>query len=425
MIKEKELTVKVIKKTITHYLQLGIDCKIGDKLTLPIEKIYQNTDIPIIAICDNSLCERKEISTSFYNYNRDTKNGKKIYLCKKCRGLRFKLNAEEKYNNGTLKREDKNYWMFEENRLKEFNFYITKYQTIDNMKRIDHNLYNALFKYDGGLLEFLEKHNIIVDYNKSQFRFYNTKENVINAVNDFIIKNNRFPKAKDFNTEDLPFVIDHARKFWKSLNELKKEIGYNIKNDLIDNRGDYNRSLGELYMSNYLIAQGFKDYYKREQFPFDIKENKSRSDFTFYLENNMELHIEIWGYKKEDKSSRGKQYNLKRQNKERLYKKYENIILISIEFEDYYCSYDEMQNNFYNKLSSYLNLNLNKVDWIALKSYEDLTEEKLIEEIQKFEKKNQCSLGRSEGRRKIGGNFLYTQALKFGGLYVLRKKFNY
>ncbi|HBY19409.1 MAG TPA: hypothetical protein DEG71_00025, partial [Clostridiales bacterium] len=61
-------------------------------------------------------------------------------------------------------------------------------------------------------------------------------------------------------------ILHVSNKFisnFGGINEFKKLLGYDDSKDLIDLRGDYNKSLGELICANYFCSQGLKDKYKR------------------------------------------------------------------------------------------------------------------------------------------------------------------
>lgn len=111
-----------------------------------------------------------------------------------------------------------------------------------------------------------------------------------------------------------------------------------------------------------------------------------RSDFTFYLESNLEIHVEVWGYVNKDSiHSREKAYYQKRIKKENLYKE-SNHILIGLDYEIFQGKYDDIQTRLYDIFNPYLKLKYKNVDQkLIIPSYK-LTDSELLSEIMKFSK---------------------------------------
>jgi hypothetical protein len=235
------------------------------------------------------------------------------------------------------------------------------------------------------------------------------KEKLIN----FISENNRFPSMKE-TTEQL-HINSRVVANYGGIDGLKKIIDYNDSNDLIDNRGDYNKSVGELLIANYLISQGLGHKYKREQYPFPKKEGYYRSDFTLYLYDNKLIHIEIWGHRKNEKTNRAIEYMKVRKNKELLYKKY-NISLISIEYELFNKTYEEIQKNLYELFSPYLNLQFISVPYIKLLLPNMLTDDELYDEIMEISIDSKTLPSTRQLTKYNSG--LYQQILKRGYTYL-------
>jgi superfamily II helicase len=94
MIKEKEIQVKVVGRTIKKYLLLGYDCKVGDKIIVKVDDLSNQSHEKITAICDICGAE-KEISLFAYNKNYNKYN---YYSCNKCKQEKIEKTNKIKYD---------------------------------------------------------------------------------------------------------------------------------------------------------------------------------------------------------------------------------------------------------------------------------------------------------------------------------------
>jgi len=105
MILDKEIKILVSSSIIISKLKkLNIQCKIGDTITIPIEKLWNGSNILINVKCD--ICGNEKT----INYNLYNKNIKKynIYCCSnKCSYIKNKLTNIEKYGNENYVNTDK------------------------------------------------------------------------------------------------------------------------------------------------------------------------------------------------------------------------------------------------------------------------------------------------------------------------------
>jgi len=282
-------------------------------------------------------------------------------------------------------RKSNGYYNLRENRLKELNNYIVEHKYIDNIyhDKDGESIYAAFNRRKESI------NNAIIDlgYDINDVRktiprrYYNDFSKIEEKLWDFINIHKRFPKRIEI-VKDLKIDQRYIDKNG-GINGLKSKINYIDDNDLIDDRGDYNKSLLEWQVANFLIAQGLKDNYKREQYPFPKEEGYFRSDFTFYIEDK-ELHIEVWGTDKNDfHDKRAKHYQETRIKKEHLYDKY-NIMLISLEYEYFQTSYNDIIQYLYNKLNCYLILPFKTIDYNIIINPNTMTDDELFEEIMKF-----------------------------------------
>jgi len=181
--------------------------------------------------------------------------------------------------------------------LIELNNYILIHGTVDNITK--NKIGEKIYRYFQKNKELIEDAIEELGYELDKVKTYKTKgyyddfNKVKILLEKFIELNNRFPiKLEIIN--DLGIGQRYIDKFG-GMNELKRKMNY-TSNDLIDLRGDFNCSIQELQVANFLCMQGLKDKYKREQHPFPKSEGRYRSDFMFDLDDNKKLHIEVWGY---------------------------------------------------------------------------------------------------------------------------------
>ena len=310
-------TIKIKKTGMTIQQQKHYIDKgyiIDKEFEVKVHDLSLGSSHKVLVQCDNIKCKQTKI-ISYADYIRCTKNESYDYYCKKCSNIKMLQYKQEKFIKGELTLKDKGYWTF--------------------------------------------------------------KENIINAVNNFIKQNNRFPLRKEFGKNNLPDITTILRKF-PSFVSFKSNF---ITNFLTDNNNDAcNRSEFEVIFANYLISQGLGDFYKRNQKPFPKNERKFQSDFSFYFEDGIEIHIEIWGYPKTNIDKRATSYNKERKIKELLYEKYKHkIILISIEYEDFQGNYKNIVNKLHTKLSKYLNYDFKIVENNKIRPKNLLSEIKIYE----------------------------------------------
>lgn len=375
MINYIEIETKWNPKTRNYYENLGyIYTKHNDTFIVDFEHLHPGSNIEINFICDNCLkysttrhsryCKNKQ------KYNRD--------LCTSC-------HAKLRINNRISKAKNKDdfgYYATHENRKLALNDYLEKYKTLNNMILNDEGrkLYdNFWFHKDSIYDAAVELGYILEDICGNIPNNYYNEQIYKDKLNNFVKINNRFPtwyeiqKILRINTQRIAEI--------GGTEGCKKLINYNDEKDLIDLRGDYNRSFPELFTANFLCSHGLNDYYKREQHPFPKIEGKYRSDFTFYTEDK-NIHIETWGVPKNSKQNEKHiEYNRIRKIKESLYKKYNNnIILIGINYDVFNNTYDKIQEKLYELLSPYLNLKYKIVE------YENLLNTKIISDKELYDK---------------------------------------
>jgi signal recognition particle subunit SEC65 len=333
MIKEKEIEVVLSGTNIPHYEKLGYEIpKVlnrqnkfvtlkNAKITVKVDDLPPTSQVMITTHCANVGCKKAERHLRYNNYKIAISDEVGLYYCFDCQDIKKEKIAHLKQQRGELKRGDKYYWKFRENVLKELHIHLSTYNTLINMSKINSNLQQAINKYFPYQLknmveELGYKYEELSDHNP--YGFYN-KQLIENETLLFIEQQKRFPTVLDCNTPTFKVPINQITKYFASLDNLRKLLNYTDVDQLIDNRGDINKSLFEIHVANWFIAQGLGDKYKREQFPFPKIEGRYKSDFTFYLPDDRELHVELWGYPKSEKDKRCIIYNENKNVKKKLY----------------------------------------------------------------------------------------------------------
>jgi len=254
--------------------------------------------------------------------------------------------------------------------------------------------------------------------------YYEDETILKKKINQFINENGRFPLANEIDKK-LKINLKFLYNTYGSIDNLKQILEYSDDKDLIDLRGDFNKSFIELFVANILVSNGLKEKYKREQYPFPKEKCQYRSDFTLYSdEYNKEIHIEVWGMKEVYKDNRMREfeYNRERNIKENLYKKYEDdIILIGINYEVFYShsSYNEIQQEILALLNPYIK-NLKTVDYQLLICTSKISDEQLLKEVLKYSLTDSML-----PRYRALPYCIYNEILKrFGGYKEFSKKLN-
>jgi hypothetical protein len=282
-----------------------------------------------------------------------------------------------------------NYWTHE-TRLKELKEYIESdnFEDLDNLLKDNNGLYISVLnnnEYFEDLLEQLGYNTEMIMKIKPRptrgyLRIFN---NLRKRLDWFVDKYEHFPTKQEMIKElkiDQRIIMSFG-----GVNDIKNLLNYTDSKDLIDLRGDYNRSFYELFTANWFCLQGLKNKYLREKSPFPKCEGNYRSDFMFKLENEKELHVEIWGYEDGKNDKRSIDYNKEKQIKLDLYKKYsDKITLLSIEGNIFSQKYNDIQKSLEELFKPFLKLQFKTIDYEKLISPSKLTDEGLYKEVMKY-----------------------------------------
>jgi len=399
---------------------------------IKIEDLPLKSSKRVDVLCDYCAEEGKETITSisYSDYTR-RKNGKVNKDC--CFACQPKKNKEIKkylFENNQLSSSNSGYWSFKENRLKGVKNYIEKYGTIIMVSSYPETiaLKDACYKFNETPLQLAlelgyDINNIykkLITKNKNISDdikiWFNEPNNIIETIKPLLLKYKRFPTINEIINETN--ITKNIIEKHGGSKGLRKLLNYNDKNDLIDDRGCYNKSTYEYITAQFLIHNDVS--YLREQRPF--RNRKYRSDFQFILNSGEIIHVEVWGYSLNNTYKRGIDYNKKRKIKESLYDKY-NLKLISIESELFLLSYDEIQKELYNIFKDILNLSLKNIKQEYIIPPNKLTDSEIIYNLKSINNDNKFPP--IQQIVKLGlGSYIREIQKRYGNIYYFLKKHN-
>jgi hypothetical protein len=430
MLLNKFVGVNITPRNRKIYLNKGYsDSIVGNILNVRIVDLTKSSGQLLEVKCDYCT-ENYEIRYCDYirtNYEFLDKDA-----CENCWHKKRQDIFQYKLDNNLLNDKDKRgYWSNPENVKQELKNYIEKNgytgKFEDNTEQNDK--WNMI--YWGMKKHKLDLNNLVTEmgFNLVDLQRRNPNGYIIpieelkEKIDTFVREHGFFPDQRLLSKELKIHNSDYQRH--GTLSELREKFGYNDKKYLVDNRGFINKSLGELIVANYLIAQGIP--YKREQYPFK-KFNKDlnyRSDFTFYLPDK-EIHLEVWGGMGMFNGQRELyDYDEVMKEKLRIYDEYK-IELISVTPDIFYNSIGTIKKKLYNILSSYINLPFIEVKdrLVSTFTLHEMSDENLIKEIMKFS--NHQRILPSHGMlREKRHEFLYKEVLKrYDSLKDFANKYN-
>lgn len=396
----------------------------GSTILVDIDDLTKTSNVLIDVVCD--YCGEVKLK-SYKEYMRSINGNEFVrkYCCENCDHHKKQEIYEYKQSHNMLKRGEKGYWNFKENRLKELDNYIKKHGTITRMRDDKEGclIATTISHYGDDIKECCIELGYDLDSVIDKYRpehFYNNFENLKADIINLIGVLNRFPKQKEV-LQNLR-ISNNILLQYGGINEIKNKLGYCDESDLIDDRGYKNLSAYEYMTAQYLIGNNI--FYKREVHPFKNKYKNLRSDFTFYLDNDQEIHLEIWGYSRNDLSSnRSVAYNKKRLIKENLYKEYGHI-LIGIDYELFQGKYSEVQKKLFDVFKPYLNLVHKEINIELFLPANKMSNEELLNEIMKYSD-NQDILPKQVKLKANNASGLYIEAVKrYGSYHNFAKAFN-
>ncbi|WP_246938531.1 hypothetical protein [Bacillus pinisoli] len=397
MLITKGTYVRWNSKNKRKFVELGYKfTKMRDWLPVKVEHLAIYSDTRVDVICDycleEGITERKHNSLwkAYSHYLKEQRYVEKD-CCDNCKYKKYRDVLTFKQHKGMLTIDDDGYWTFEENRLKELESFILKHKTIHKMKdhpegkKLYHNLTNKRRHQDntsistmaiGIAIKYGLEINVVAprksrNYYQDEFVFYEAIRKIIAE------HNNVFPSTPTLLRElKVGFnILEHHGGIY----EIKRKLGLNNKEDLRDNSGFYNSSKYEVYVANYLFEN--KIPYSREEYPFQGYDY--RSDFFLPLKDGGGLHVEVWGFERENTSSLGVEYNATRIDKEKHYADVYKNAFISIEGPATFDknSYKKIQESLYDVFSKYLHLPFKYIEQSVFIPSGLLTNEELFNKV--------------------------------------------
>jgi hypothetical protein len=417
MLLSKLVSVNITPRNRKIYLNKGYsDSVVGNSIQVQFDDLPQSSGQLLNVKCD--YCPN-EYPIRYCDYVRTKHDFLDKDACENCWHKKRQDIFQYKLENNLLNdKEKRGYWSNPDNVKKELKNYIeTNGCTGKNGENKEQNAKWDMIHWG------VKKHKLILDevvaelgYSLSELQQRNPNGYVIpleelkEKIDKFVKENGFFPDQRILSKELKIHNSDYIKH--GTLPELRERFGYNDKKHLVDERGFINKSLGELIVANYLIAQQI--LYKREQYPFK-KFDKSlnfRSDFTFYLPNK-EIHLEVWGGMRTFNGQRELyDYNEVMKEKQNLYDKYK-IELISVTPDIFYNSIGTIKKKLYKILTPYLNLPFIEVKdrLVSTFTLHEMSDENLLEEIMKFSKHDKILPSHGLMREKKH-EFLYKEVLK-------------
>jgi len=398
--------------------------KRGSRILIKVEHLTPSSKNLVEVKCDYCGGE-KQITYKDYFKSLTVNDIIKKYCCINCVQLKKREIIEYKFNNNVLTRNDKGYWTFKENRLKELKIYIDKYETIHGIQNNKEGsiLHTVMQDYGENIKDLCIE--LGYDYTKllrfeREDTYYDNYDNMKHDIKELCIELGRFPKQQ----EVLSILhISNERLFkFDGIKNIKFDMGYEDKDDLVDDRGFYNRSSCEYMTAQYLITNNM--FYTREDHPFEGKYKNYRSDFAIHLSSGEIIQIEVWGFPKDDDvTKRGIVYNNKRKLKEKLYKD-NNYRLISIDYETFYKQhYNDILISLKDIFKDFIDLKCEHIEQEIIIPPNKFNDIELLQEIMRYGY-DKSILPTQGVLSKNGKSRLFLEALKrYGTYYNFAKKY--
>ena len=299
MIKEKEVEINIVPRTVKKYQLLGYDCKIGDSILIDIKDINKNSKVKITAICD--ICKVEKM-LPFYAHNKGF-NKYGYYCCNNCKQVKIEKTNFEKYG---VKRPIQNKDIrdkLESTNLEKYGYKIaSKNKTVIN-KLISTNLekygetsssknLNVKIKHRNTIIKnLLEKYNYlnIQSINNNICEFFCDKGHLYYI--SFTNLNNRISQKTTICTICNPIGSGKSGKELQLLNFIKENYNDNI---IENDRKILNGKEIDILLPNIGIGFEFNgDYWHSKKFKKDgYHFGKIRNAYK----KNIKLY-NIWEYK--------------------------------------------------------------------------------------------------------------------------------
>jgi len=324
MILTKTVIIKCNYNNKERFLLRGYPWEQGKRIEVNVSDLSPYSAARIDVKC--FYCKEIKVRRFHEVHQLMKKNPLGRYSCFKCGHLQAKEIAAWKQSKGLLKRTEKRYWSYKENRLKELKKYIEEYGTLEGMYKLS-NLPHIFFVYDHDVKEAIIELGYSVEELTQTKKHYDDYHVIKGKMEGFKALYKRLPSYEECK-QSLQISMNHILKYG-GMNKIKTLFELNDSRNTV-----YLKQLLRLYFEQHGI-----DYTENKE-PFS--NYAYRSDFTAYL--SKKIHIEIWEYPPNDYDNIHQYYNENRREKERVYTLYA-ISYLSLYSEDF-------QKNTYEKISN-------------------------------------------------------------------------
>ena len=297
MLKDSNIEITVKYASYEHYISLGYDIKINDKIIIPSYHLSKGSTKKVEVICDN-CGECKFIK--YQDYIKSLKDNS--YYCIKCNRIRYKQTCLEKYG-------IENTFMCDDVKNKTLNTKKEKYGNINYNNREKYKQtclkkYGVSNPHKNEIVKNKAKQTCLEKYgteNSSQNEDVKNKakQTCLEKYGNICSLHGDEIKTKVINSLIIKYGVDNAMK---NINIFKKSMNSGLKtkkfNEYITYQGTYELDFLNKYYNNIKIENG-----KTVKILFNNNETYYHSDF-YLPEYNLivEIKSSYWYEKYFDKN---------------------------------------------------------------------------------------------------------------------------
>ena len=390
MLITKEVTIERTNRNKSYYNKLGHNCLSGDIIHIKTEDLHKGSNLIVESLCDYCLKEGIEtiLPKPYRRYNKEREK----FPSDTCYKHRYeKENDKLKYNNdnGLLTINDRRYFTFKENRLKELKNHIDEFGTITNIENINRLLYGEILRNKETPTSLVEEmgYDVIKICGKLPPHYFDDWEKLEFYLRKLIKQIDRFPTQAEI-LKELNIGQQHIGRHG-GMQGIKRKLNYIDESDLIDDSGYYNSSSYEYIFSQWILNNSPVKVERNVLISDNTEEDGNYNcDFVLSLPNDTKLWVEIWGGYRSKSKDQFHNYNETHDIKIKLYDKHKhNLISIYPEFFDNK-KYEEIQNALYELFSNKIVCIHKSIDVEKIIPYAILDEKELINKLMSYSTKD-------------------------------------
>ena len=383
MLITKEVTIEITNRNKSYYNKLGHNCLSGDIIHIKTEDLHKGSNLIVESLCDYCLKEGIEtiLPKPYRRYNKEREK----FPSDTCYKHRYeKENDKLKYNNdnGLLTINDRRYFTFKENRLKELKNHIDEFGTITNIENINRHLYGEILRNKETPTSLVEEmgYDVIKICGKLPPHYFDDWEKLEFYLRKLIKQIDRFPTQAEI-LKELNIGQQHIGRHG-GMQGIKRKLNYIDESDLIDDSGYYNSSSYEYIFSQWILNNSPVKVERNVLISDNTEEDGNYNcDFVLTLPNATKLWIEIWGGYRSNTKDQFHNYNDTHDTKMKLYNKYQhNLISIYPEFFDNR-KYEDIQTALYELFSDKIECIHKCIDVEKIIPYAIIDEQELINKL--------------------------------------------